>query len=381
MSDGDAAGQRGDGSEGAVPQWVLDRITDDGVLSLGRKGLGGQIPPWVCQLTDLRGLNLAGCRLAGMIPAELGQLTNLTSLRLDGNQLTGTIPAELGQLTNLTSLWLDGNQLTGTIPAELGELANLTHLGLSRNQLTGTIPAELGELTNLTVLRLDENRLTGTIPPELGKLTNLTGLGLNQNRLMGTLPRKMRRSPLEFLTLDLPVRGLSPRHRRLVARSIARLGDEHDEEIAETITAGESRTVEFKATLRVNLETGKRDRRMEHEVLKNIAAFLNTAGGTLIIGVKDDGTPLGLDRDGFASEDQMQRSLSGLVRDHIGASAWGNIVPEFASYQGKRVFVIRCTKSKSPVHLGRDDEFYIRTSSAVEQLKTREYKKYVDDHF
>ena len=230
-------------------------------------------------------------------------------------------------------------------------------------------------------MQLNGNQLTGEIPNALGQLANLTSLQLNENQLTGKPPRGLRRRRLTLLALDPLISGLSPEQQRLVTQSAARPDGGHGDEIAAMIAAGESKTVEFKETLRVNTQTGERDKRMEHEVLKNIAAFLNTDGGTLIIGVKDDRTPLGLDRDGFASEDQMQRSLSGLVRDHIGASAWGNIVPEFASYQGKRVFVIRCTKSKSPVHLGKDDEFYIRTSGAVEQLKTREYKKYVDDHF
>ena len=253
--------------------------------------------------------------------------------------------------------------------------------------MTGTIPAELGELTNLTVLRLDENRLTGTIPPELGKLTNLTGLGLNQNRLMGTLPRKMRRSPLKFLTLDLPVRGLSPRHRRLVARSIARLSDEHDEEIAETITAGESRTVEFKSTLPVNLETGERDKRMGHAVLKNIAAFLNTDSGALVIGVDDDGNPLGLDNDGFLDkgkildEDKMGLHLRNIVNSQIGANVWGSVHPEFTSYRNKRVLVIRCDKSSFPVYVGKDDEFYIRTGPGATALRPREITPYINSHF
>lgn len=56
------------------------------------------------------------------------------------------------------------------------------------------------------------------------------------------------------------------------------------------IVGGESDTVEFKSTLRVNLHTKKLDKEMELEALKTVAAFLNSrAGGTLIIGVADDG--------------------------------------------------------------------------------------------
>ncbi|MDD2295887.1 MAG: DUF262 domain-containing protein, partial [Eubacteriales bacterium] len=46
------------------------------------------------------------------------------------------------------------------------------------------------------------------------------------------------------------------------------------------IDYGESESVEFKATLRTNLHTGATDTRMEMAVLKTLAGFLNTGGGT-----------------------------------------------------------------------------------------------------
>ena len=119
--------------------------------------------------------------LTGEIPAELGNLSNLATLDLRGNQLTGEIPAELGSLSNLERLVLYDNQLTGEIPTELGSLSNLETLGTScpsrrnwaasptlpGNQLTGLtgdIPTELGSLSNLETLDLGGNQLTGDIP-------------------------------------------------------------------------------------------------------------------------------------------------------------------------------------------------------------------------
>jgi hypothetical protein len=56
------------------------------------------------------------------------------------------------------------------------------------------------------------------------------------------------------------------------------------------IKSGKSKTLEFKSTLRWNLkEDRKHDRIVTHAVLKTIAAFLNTEGGDLLIGVADDG--------------------------------------------------------------------------------------------
>mgnify|MGYP002653748195 CR=1 FL=1 len=67
--------------------------------------------------------------------------------------------------------------------------------------------------------------------------------------------------------------------------------------ITELIAGGESDHVEFKSTARINLRTEQKDPRMEHVIVKTVSAFVNADGGTLLIGVDDDGTPLGLDAD------------------------------------------------------------------------------------
>ena len=61
---------------------------------------------------------------------------------------------------------------------------------------------------------------------------------------------------------------------------------------------GESKTLEFKSTLRWNTkEDRKDDKVITHSALKTVAAFLNTDGGDLLIGVRDDGSIIGIERD------------------------------------------------------------------------------------
>ena len=339
------------------------------------------IPPELGQLAKLASLGLGNNQLTSAIPPELGQLAKLTSLGLGNNQLTSAIPPELSRLANLASLQLDNNQLTGAIPPELGRLANLASLGLGNNQLDGTIPPELGQLAKLTSLRLNDNQLTGAIPPELGQLTRLASLRLDENQLTGELPSTLEGPLLKVLALDPSIGGLSPKQQWLVTRSAVRLDGGHGNEIARMIADGESKTVEFKSTLRVNLHTGKPDEKMRDAVLKNIAAFLNTDGGTLIIGVDDDRNPLGLYNDGFLDEDKMGLHLRNIVNDQIGANVWGSVRPEFASYRNERVLVIRCDKSSFPVYVGKNEEFYIRTGPGATPLRPREITPYINSHF
>ena len=67
--------------------------------------------------------------------------------------------------------------------------------------------------------------------------------------------------------------------------------------IAELMSAGESNRVEFKSSARWNLHTGARDDKMELAIAKTVAGFLNSDGGTLLIGVDDDGRAIGLVHD------------------------------------------------------------------------------------
>ena len=70
---------------------------------------------------------------------------------------------------------------------------------------------------------------------------------------------------------------------------------------AELIKRGESKTLEFKSTLRWNLKENRQDDKfITHAVLKTVAAFLNTDGGDLLIGVADDGAIVGIEADRIA---------------------------------------------------------------------------------
>ena len=115
------------------------------------------------------------------------------------------------------------------------------------------------------------------------------------------------------------------------------------------VKRGESQSMEFKSTLRVNLHTGQNNSRIEREVLKSLAAFMNTDGGTLVIGVNDAGRPLGVEADKFLNEDKINLHLVNLVRDRIGSLHMRFIHPYFEDYQGARVLVVDCKKNLAPV--------------------------------
>lgn len=154
-------------------------------------------------------------------------------------------------------------------------------------------------------------------------------------------------------------------------------------QLADLIAGSESDAVEFKSTLRTNLHTGERDARMEMAVLKTIAGFLNTQGGTLIVGVSDDGSPVGLEPDGFENEDKAALHLVNLLKDRLGGHNALHVHPRFDDHEGHRVLVIECDRSKSPVFVkdGQAERFFVRYGPSTQELIGATAQGYIQQRF
>jgi hypothetical protein len=153
--------------------------------------------------------------------------------------------------------------------------------------------------------------------------------------------------------------------------------------VEQLVSGGESVTVEFKSTLRVNLHTGEKDPRIELSVLKTIAAFVNSNGGTLIIGVADDGDPVGIEADNFGSEDRMYLHLVNLLNSRLGPHHMIYIHPRFDDYQDVRVMVVECLRGNSPVFVkdGAVERFYVRTGAATIELFGSQMQDFIKQRF
>jgi hypothetical protein len=178
---------------------------------------------------------------------------------------------------------------------------------------------------------------------------------------------------------------------QVIAKGYATLVTEVIEEELETaefdltrmLVNGESEAVEFKSTLRTNLHTGSKDPRMELAVLKTLAGFLNTSGGMLVIGVSDDGSPVGIQVDDFGNEDKMSLHLVNIVKTRMGVQAMTSIHARFDDHDDYRVMVVNCRKSPSPVFLKDHDteRFYIRTGPSTTELSASQTQEYIKQRF
>jgi hypothetical protein len=151
-------------------------------------------------------------------------------------------------------------------------------------------------------------------------------------------------------------------------------------DLLKMISAGESNGLEFKSTLRTNLKTGKTDKAIELAWLKSIAAFMNSEGGTLLIGVNDEGEIEGIQADGFENHDKCRLHVKNLINQHIGAEFSRYIDYDLQIVDGKTIVVITCEKADDPVFLkvGKNEDFFIRSGPSSIRLSMSQLVKYLE---
>jgi hypothetical protein len=153
--------------------------------------------------------------------------------------------------------------------------------------------------------------------------------------------------------------------------------------VLEVIKAGESMNREFKSSMRWNLKAGRKDLEIEHAWLRTIAAFLNTDGGTLLIGVGDKGEIIGIETDGFENGDKYQLHFWNRVKECLGLEAGYLINGKLERVRDKMVFLAECSRSPEPVYLKFQgvEEFCVRTGPRTIKLGIRGAVRWISDHF
>ncbi len=144
----------------------------------------------------------------------------------------------------------------------------------------------------------------------------------------------------------------------------------------------ENRYLEFKSSLRWDYRQEKVNPALEQVIFKTIAAFGNTDGGFLLIGVDDDKNILGLDKD-FSTlkkndSDYFEVHLRNLLHTLMGVKYVSKYIRmNFELIEGKAVCKIKILKAGEPLFLkvkdksGKNEEkFYVRSGNSSQQIKS-----------
>ena len=160
-----------------------------------------------------------------------------------------------------------------------------------------------------------------------------------QRSLQGQTPKKTIFYAIVGVILSVGGAALYSSMQRRSAR-IEQLSAALDSDLHTLIAQGESADLEFKSSFRWDLRENKVNRALEGVILKTLAGYMNGQGGTLLIGVADDGNVVGLEHGLQDAEEAGPRRLRAGVDDGGGDQAGRGRLPlgadrvSFASRQG-----------------------------------------------
>lgn len=151
------------------------------------------------------------------------------------------------------------------------------------------------------------------------------------------------------------------------------------------IAHGETARLEFKSSLRWNLRAQRDDDRMGVAVLKTIAAFCNTEGGELLIGVEDNQSIIGIEHDHFTNDDRFLLHLRNLIIDKLEPSVVRYVNYEMISLDDLSICQITCKRSSEDIWVKTDrnspEVFYVRSGPSSTELSPRDATRYIQGHF
>jgi len=158
--------------------------------------------------------------------------------------------------------------------------------------------------------------------------------------------------------------------------------------IENIINSGENRLTEFKSSLRFCLKKQQAEKYIEFSVMKNIAAFLNTNGGKIIIGIDDNGKILGLEETDFTTFkeknkiDAFLKHFDNLIAKYFGNEYSSNSDIEFITLNKKTIAILEINSNVykptiiKNIEKNNKEEFYIRRNASAIALSLEEFYSY-----
>ena len=155
--------------------------------------------------------------------------------------------------------------------------------------------------------------------------------------------------------------------------------------IADLIVMPESQTLEFKSSMRFDSTSGGTNKALEQVIVKSVSGLMNAQGGVLLIGIADDGSVIGIEKDVQALPkrqdlDYYENHLTTLLENGIGGAATANVRIRFDELDGRTICRVTVKPSASPVwttQTGQADAFFVRLNNSTRPLGAREAFTYI----
>jgi hypothetical protein len=250
------------------------------------------------------------------------------------------------------------------------ELGNIIRETLKVGMFIERVPKELLENTTIPLPDLKTQR---EVLGESNKIRILKDK-------LALIEKELSISPLDYNNL------LNEQIHDLI--QVAEL-ESNAQKIRRLVRKGESKTLELKQSFSLDVKEQKKETNkkeyLEDKCLTTIVGFLNTDGGKLIVGVKDNGEFSGLEIEiskfHKGSKDKFLQYLQNRIKDRIGVEYSPYINYETIEVDKNcTVLLVNCEASETECYLDRES-FYVRTNPATLRLKGPELVKYVRKRF
>lgn len=149
----------------------------------------------------------------------------------------------------------------------------------------------------------------------------------------------------------------------------------------------ENSRVEFKSSLRWDINKNCVNKELGKDIAKTISAFLNYNGGTIYIGISDDCTVYGIENDiktlKHKNIDGFERALIQVIENYLEPGLVQYIEIKFEKREEKTICIVKVKPSPRPVYLKskKGKEFYIRAGNTTRLLDIEQAINYIKDHW
>jgi type I restriction enzyme R subunit len=150
--------------------------------------------------------------------------------------------------------------------------------------------------------------------------------------------------------------------------------------VEELLANDEDFAVEFKSTARWDMVEAKPNKAMEDAVVKTVAGFLNSDGGTLLIGVDNAGVVLGLELDYARVKPQNGDGFVNWLTTHLINALGHTPVTRVIVHDGNEICRIDVAGAAAPVFAKTSKNpqvFYVRFNNSTRALPENEIEAYI----
>ena len=284
---------------------------------------------------------------------------------------------------------------------------HVAHLGDFDSAIPATGADDLRPVTTNS-FAAPEEREGGTLDKRadlysLGGILYVVATGADRPGEAGLLRVLRPDFPSSFGDLTAELLSESPEDRPADAETVLERLNEirYTSNVDTLIASGEGDKIEFKASLHHPYESEPPDPRkpkppqkeikkdLHRSVTKTVAAFLNSEGGTLLIGVADSGNVLGVEPDFEHLQREKQDadgwllSLQEAIINALGAEVWNAVRVSLVPHGSHTVAVVSCPPRTTETWHREDggERFYIRAANGTRELNGSSLLSYIREHW